>query len=520
MRLPDTRSPNVLLFLMDQIQSFSVGCNGNGIVRTPNIDRLAEQGCTFTRAYCSNPVCQPSRATIATGLSPSQHGCLTNGNILSERIPTAAEIFANHGYRTHCAGKIHLQPFMARYDPKAHQGRRTFSWEDSERWRSGEIAGLPAMYYGFQTSDYVGGHVHYCFGDYDNWLRNSHPGMREKYLRANAYEKPASLEEYWRIDIPPELHYNNWIADQCIGFIDSLSTDERFFLVCSFPDPHHPFVSCKPYSETYDPQVVDLSPTWEISRESIPCLQKVRRHYRGTVESEEVLRQIVAQYYGMITHIDHNVGRVMSHLERRGLDRETLVVVTADHGEYLGSHGLLYKNPWQWEELLRVPLVWRVPGAWAPGRRADAVVSLLDLVPTLLDYGGIPQTELQWRNGEQLHRMSLPGQSLRPLLSEGSALPHNRAFVEYDEDWFMGYDGEKSELPFYRVRSVVAERYKAVVYGNNDYGILMDLATDPHETNNLWNDPDHRETRSRLLEELLLYMIRTDRMDSPRISSA
>jgi arylsulfatase A-like enzyme len=344
--------------------------------------------------------------------------------------------------------------------------------------------------------------------------------MRGKYLRDHRYDSSESSEKYWRIDLPAELHYNHWIADRCMSFVDSLSSNDPFFLVCSFPDPHFPFVSCKPYSEMYDPRALDVNPTWEITEESIPCLKEMRKYYRGTIESEEALRQIISQYYGMITHIDHNVGRIMSHLEAKGLAEETIVVVTADHGEYLGSHGLLYKNPWQWEELLRVPFVWRVPDAFSPGKGSAGVVSLLDLVPTLLDYAGIPQEEMQYRNGERLHRMVLPGKSLKPLLSEGEDFAHNAAFVEYDEDWVMVYGGDKSELPVYRVRSIIEERYKAIVYGNNDYGILTDLDADPYETNNLWEDPKHAEQKSRLLEVLVAYMIKTDRMETPRISSA
>ena len=157
--------PNFLVFVVDQMHSGSLGCNGNPDVQTPNIDSIAQQGVTFSRCYCNNSVCMPSRSSMITGLTPRQHGCITNGTLLPEHIPTISGALADAGYRTHAVGKLHLQPFSV----KATADNSILSWESRELWDNGQITSLPSPYYGFQTTDFVGGHVSYNFGDYTNW---------------------------------------------------------------------------------------------------------------------------------------------------------------------------------------------------------------------------------------------------------------------------------------------------------------------------------------------------------------
>ena len=505
------RRPNFLVFVTDQLQSFSLGCNGNEEVKTPNIDQLAENGCTFRRAYCNNSVCMPSRSTMITGLTPRQHGCLTNGTILPENVPTITRALVNHEYRTHSVGKVHLQPFMGN-QARDDNGKRSFSWEDSQRWNSGEITGLPEMYYGFQTSDFVGGHVSNCFGDYSNWLKaNGHLDIHEKYQRRSAYWKSDSAPGCWRMDMPPELHYNNWIADRSIAFLDSFGTDENFFLWCSFPDPHAPFAACKPYSDMYDPSSLALNPTCEHGIDDLPHLAEQRKRH-GQSFDKAALREITAQTYGMITHVDDNIGRVMAHLKGKDLIDNTIIVFMADHGEYLGTHHLLLKAVWPWEELLRVPFIWKVPDAFASGKGTDHIASLLDFAPTILDYAGIDQDELDFRGQRQGERLGLPGQSLRGFLSAGELLEKKPAIMEYDEDWHAA--------PTYRTRTIIDERYKMTIYPNTGGGILSDLGSDPHETKNLWDDPDYATVKAKLMESLLFELVRTDRMDQPRLCGA
>lgn len=518
-----TKRPNFLIFMTDEHFSGHLGCNGNGQVRSPHIDALAEGGVTFTRAYCNNTVCMPSRSTVITGLTPRQHGCLTNGTVLPETVPTLPGVLAGKGYRTHKAGKFHYQP-TGGISPD--EGGR--SWESRSAWESGEISSLPENYYGFQTTDFCDGHVSYCFGDYGNWLKENHPGTWELYQSEKGYRQGGP--GCWRMEVPPEIHYNNWIADRTMDFLDKQPEEENFFLFCSFPDPHFPYAACKPYSEMYDPAQMILPGTALETGDPLAHLEERRKRFFKSPATEEELKEKMAQTYGMITHVDHNVGRVMAKLEERGFLENTVVVFLADHGEYLGSHNLLHKNVWPYEELLKVPFIFSTPETRRRRTDADAsqaaspgdylcgnIVSLLDLVPTLLDYAGLDSSVLDNRGLYSADPVGLPGRSLRPLLASSPAEREeaeweNSAFLEYDEDWHPG--------PTYRMRMLVRDSMKLVLYTVAGGGLLFDLEKDPREKRNLYDDPSYREIRFSMTEELLIKLARSDRLNEKRISGA
>ncbi|MBS3763718.1 MAG: sulfatase-like hydrolase/transferase, partial [Planctomycetes bacterium] len=203
--------PNFLIFCTDQMQSACLGCNGNEEIQTPNVDALAEKGVNFSRGYVNNPVCQPSRASMITGKTPRQHGLLTNGCCLPESVPTLTGALAEAGYRTHAVGKLHLQPFGG---GGLREGGH--SWEEGGAWDEGRIEELPNPYYGYQSVDFVGGHVNYIFGDYKRWLAEQYPESVKKLQRSEAYQAEGRA---WGMDLPAELHYNHWIADRTIDFL-------------------------------------------------------------------------------------------------------------------------------------------------------------------------------------------------------------------------------------------------------------------------------------------------------------
>ncbi|MCY3682778.1 MAG: sulfatase-like hydrolase/transferase [Gemmatimonadetes bacterium] len=494
--------PNFLIFCVDQMQAYCMGCSGHPDVQTPNLDRLAQDGVLFRRNYCSHPVCQPSRASLITGLTPSQHGLIQNGMSLSEDMPTVTGALSRAGYRTHAAGKLHLQPFSG-----------GDSWENRHRWYSGEVTHLPEGYYGFGETDYVGGHVNYVCGDYRNWLEEEYPDVAQKdhpedgpstcvpYAQLSAYQNFGY--QTWKIDqIPAELHYNHWITDRTMAFIDGLGAGENFFAWCSFPDPHHPFVACRPYSEMYDPGALTLPETFVVDEDpaSDSLLRRVGPAWFNG--DEEDLRQVMAQTYGMISHIDDNVGRAIDFLQAKGLYDNTVVAFIADHGEYLGSHHLWHKTPYQWDELLRVPYIWRVPG----GRTGvcDDVVSNLDFVPTVLDYAGVDQSAMRFRREDwAVEGFELPGCSLRGFINDGTDMSDRAALVE------MG-----------SMRTLITERYKIVVDASGiGHNVLVDLESDPREKVNLWDHSEARDVKAELLTRLMRESIRCARMDNPRITS-
>lgn len=494
----DPKRPNFLFICCDQLQSYALGCNGNPDVKTPNIDRLASDGCSFRRAYCNNSVCMPARSTLITGMYARQHGCITNGTKLPESVPTLPQALIRHGYRTHAVGKHHFQPYSS-----------VASAESSDHWLDGSITSLPENYYGFQSSDFVGGHGYYCFGDYANELRKNHLGVYEKYKRENAlWQCPNPNIPTWTLAVPPELHYNNWIADKSIRFLEEEGT-QPFFLWCSFPDPHTPFAACKSYRDLYDPAKLQVSPTAFAPLDEPESLQKRRRFFGNRyVFNEQTLRETMAEYYGMITHIDDCVGKILNAVERRGLLENTIIVFVADHGEYMGTHHLIAKADWMYEELARIPMIWRVPGGARPGARSESVVSQVDLVRTVLDYAEVNPLEFDMRKNFSAPALTLPGRSLRPLLSSGYPLEERPVFLEYDEDWYAS--------GFYRVRTLIDSRYKLIVYTHMGGGQLFDLRNDPFERRNLWDSEEHRAVKVEMMEAIFREASTNDRIDQRR----
>lgn len=498
--------PNFLIFVTDQMQAATLGCNGHPMVRTPHLDALAADGVTFRRAYCNNPVCMPSRATMITGLTPRQHGCLTNGISLPESAPTITQALTDAGYRTHSVGKLHLQPWGFQATPETLAADPPFSQESRPHWMSGRLTSLPRPYYGFQTAELVGGHVADCFGDYYTWLRQTDPTAYELYSRARGTHATPPGSSAWRMALPRELHYNEWIANRSIDFLNASSPNQPFFLWCSFPDPHFPFSACQPYSEMYDPATVPLSPTWQDQAD--PCAFLARHRaalpdYRRQF-AEPTFREITAQTFGMITHIDDCIGRVLNAIRTRGAYENTVVVMMSDHGEYLGAHHLLYKGAWPWEELWNVPFIWKgMAGSRARGQCRD-VVSLLDFAPTILHYAGIDENDLAPDRKVPTPPYELPGRSLRHHLQDNASLSDQSALVEYDGDGF-------------RMRGIVLDQQKLVFYSPSEDGALYDLKTDPTETRNLWNDPAHARIKADLFHELLARSTMTDRLDTTRL---
>lgn len=491
--------PNFLVFCVDQMQSYCLGCNGHPVVKTPNIDALAARGVNFNRAYCNNPVCMPSRATMITGKTPRQHGLLTNGNILSPEVPTVTQALADAGYRTHSAGKLHLQPFGGFFNENLDSAEMGNSWWNSQR------DALPLPYYGYQSADFVGGHVTYAFGEYRTWLIENHPESSRRLAKGQGYH---FCGEGFRIDIPEEHHYNHWIADRSIEFLGAQVKDQPFFLFCSFPDPHFPFGACRPYSEMYDPATLPLPPTLEERGE--PCAYLAGKSGRPGPDHEAEMREIMAQTYGMISHIDASIGRVMAALEAGGQADNTIVLFISDHGEYLGSHGLLYKGAWPYEELWRIPFIAAGPGV-QPGV-CQTPVSLLDLTPTFLDYAGLDPLVLDTRGPGPMNRLPPAGQSLRPFLEGRLTAPHESLVMEYDED--LG------DAPVCRLRGLIDGDWKLVLYGGFDVGVLFHLADDPQELRNLWNEPSAQDRKAELLARLVQRLAQTDRFDSRRYCGA
>ncbi|SVE62142.1 uncharacterized protein METZ01_LOCUS514996, partial [marine metagenome] len=229
-------SPHIVWICTDQQRSNSLGCAGNPVARTPNLDGLAAAGARFTLHSTPMQICSPSRATMFTGLYPRHHELIMNGMALDPKVPTLTGLLAKSEYLTHSVGKQHLQPLLAPTD-KVMPDSRAF-------WRCLESKGWTGPYYGFTTLDLLLGESDTAAlaGHYAHWLEENHPGKNSLLEVTSAAERPPQdLDEIWRSAIPSELHYNTWITDCATRFLNDVTDDDYpFFLLVSYPDPHHP----------------------------------------------------------------------------------------------------------------------------------------------------------------------------------------------------------------------------------------------------------------------------------------
>ena len=496
--------PSFLLIYTDQQQAYQLGCMGHPDLKTPNLDELARSGVLFRRNYTPNTVCMPARNSLVTGLNPRGHRVLQNGCRARSDVPTIPGILAAAGYRTHAIGKIHLEPANLPPTYQADDVCPEDFPEASEMWSSGRIETLPLPYYGFQTVDFANGHGDGVYGEYLSWLRRTDPQAVRLLARANPRKPPTGALSSWKSSLPAELHVNRWVADRTIGFLkQTVNSHQPFLCWANFPDPHAPWCPSNPYDELYDPAEVKLPVDAEAAFPERPASVEsyVRNFLFGSVRPEQrsgaALREITAHAYGMISHIDVEVGRILSALDELRLRENTVVVFMSDHGEMLGRRGLLMKGPFNVEEIIRVPLIVSCPGRFARGKAVQSVTSSLDVSATIMDLSGCVYPENEWALSAAFCGLpeALPGRSLVPVLNGLQERIRARALVEYDED----YTGCSIRC---RLRTLVTERYKLNYYAGEDYGEIYDLECDHQELDNLWDNPKARDIRSQLMAEL------------------
>lgn len=501
-------SPNILLITSDQQHYNTLGIQ-NPEIRTPNLDRLAREGTLFNRAYCSNPTCTPSRASVITGMYPSQHGAWSLGTKLPEQIPTLGDYLQKAGYQTALIGKAHFQPKVS--TPSFPSLEAEPLLYDSSFWE-----GFHGPFYGFGHVELLRNHTsEYLVGQhYALWLEQICPGKWRKYFSPPAGSRPADKLYQW--EIPEEYHYNTWITKRCCELMGSLPQEGRpFFLWASFPDPHPPYLAPSPWCDKYAgapltvpegrPGEFENSPPhfamtqqedadWSAYRESGQFLHGLRSHSR--IAGEQARRNMEV-YYGMVSFLDHCAGKLLERLDELGLRENTLVLFTTDHGHLFGQHGLHYKGPFLYEDLIRVPLLVRYPPEVPAGQRSGALQSLVDLAPTLLDFCGLPVPA------------SMSGVSQRQVWQGKERTARRYVLCENHQ--------EPSAM---QQRCYVDERYKLTVYEGREWGELYDLAEDPGEFHNRWNDPDYRCLKEKLLLQALWQEMEREPMWMPRIAGA
>ncbi|MFU8780978.1 MAG: sulfatase [Kiritimatiellia bacterium] len=521
--------PNVVVFCVDEQRGDHLGCMGHPHVQTPNLDRLAAEGTLFRNCFSSSPVCMPARATMLTGLTNRTTGVYTNGINLDESIPTLPGILAAAGYRTHAAGKLHHKIWGGRTiapdeDTSVNPERRIY-WDWPGHWQGEHYKEFPDNYYGYQTLDICNGHVNYAYGDYVTWLEKEHPGAYAGYKYSNREPKALTIE--------PDLHYNHWIADRTIDFIREQvaggkevascrlqvegGSDKPFYVWCSFPDPHEPFAAVEKWADVYkDLEIVLPEHTRTLSPEN-RC-EALRQLGLGQAPFDpDWTRECIRQTYGMISHIDEQIGRVLAVLDETGIADNTVVMFISDHGDQLGEHGLFYKGMFPFNAHAHIPFIAKVPGCRIAGNVIEDVVSQLDLVPTVLDLAGVSHPDdlvRQAKSDEPDAELdpALPGEVLTPVLVHGQRPARRNALIELD--WVKG--------PFrtLQMRTLVKNDYKLAYYAPTQETMLFDRQKDPDERRNVADDPAYAGVVTAMLKELLAELARTEHRACAQNTSA
>lgn len=502
--------PNFLFLCTDQMRADHLGCDGNPAIHTPCLDRLAGEGVHLRRAYVNCPLCMPSRSTWFTGLTPRGHGVRTNGIPLHPTFPTVPGALARAGYQTGAVGKIHLSNFMRH--PEVPLGSLPPSRfpELIEHWQAESLDHVPTPYHGLQHVDITLGHGSKVDGNYARWLQREHPDAWKALRSSRPHPSPLGAEGCATYALPEELHHTAYVADRTIEFLRHRETKRPFFLMCSFPDPHHPYHVPAPWDRMYAPDNVvppvarereldALAPFFRDIYEKAILLSGRRA---PTKMPDDHRREILAHTYGMVSLIDKHVGRVLEALDELGLRENTVVLFTSDHGDLMGDHGLLNKGPFHFEGLLRVPMLWRCPGRFRK-QSSDGLASLLDVAPTILELAGVPIPEGPTSPEAPQQPPAWPGRSLVPLLKGHLDAVQDSVVVENDED-YLGL----------RLRTLVTPTHKITTYtghrGPEPYGELFDLTEDPGELRNLWDAPGHAEVKRDLIGRLHHRLAETD----------
>lgn len=434
--------PNIVWLFTDQHRADVIGAAGHPVVQTPNLDALAARGTSFDGAYCMGPLCMPSRASLLTGRYVRDHGVVNNRAELNGPLPTIVGSIRDACYHTATIGKMHLYPH-----------------------RASAADGLEIMRgYGFEHVNEIGGKlasgkVRSAYTDYLAGL-----GLLDSY---RDFARPPGGRPRWAVDpspLPATAHIDNWVGQQAVEWIDSVDRERPFFLWVGFPGPHDPWDAPAEYVERYRDAEITLDST---KRPEVPeagplkeFLDRFLSYSTSATLTDERAIEVRRHYFANVTLIDAAIGAIVDALRRRGLDEDTWIVYSADHGEMLGTHGLLNKMVF-YEPSVRVPLIIAPPGR-GPSQRFPGLIEHLDLSATLVEIAG----------GKPVPGAG--GQSLTGLVEGGQPPP--RREVVASENFGFG---------MWRT-----ERYKLVVYEPQRLPVqLFDLALDPDEDHNRVNDP-------------------------------
>ncbi len=474
-------SPNVLIIMTDQQQATSLGLYGNVDVRTPALERLAANGILYRQAYTAHPLCVPSRAAFWTGRWPHSTGVRTNEIPLPTSEIDWATLLLDRGYSAALFGKNHV-----------------FRGEQLERfaavWEAGH--GGPVARGGTRVRS-------------TPLPKNAMPQGWASGTHAPRYATAT-------LDNTPDDSTTALLAGQCIDFLTARADDQRPFLAwLSIPDPHEPYQAAEPYASMFDPDGITMPPWRDDEFADKPERQQVFHELFGFADlPDRRFREVRAMYYGMIRQVDDYLGRVLDVLEARGLAENTIVVFTSDHGDYAGEHRLLGKSNAFYDCLTRVPLILSWPGHLPAGEQRDELVSLADVMPTMLGLLGI---EVPAAVQGQAMPGTLPHapEARRAVFCEYGAggpsvtLEHVRALPPEARSG-AGWPLLREREAHGHGKMVRTHRWKYVHDVTGEVDELYDLEADPWELQNLATLPDHAAVVAEMQRILVDWLLETE----------
>ena len=422
---------NILFIMSDQHNARALHCYGNADILTPHLDHLAKGGVLFQNAICQSGQCRPSRYSIWTGRYARSHGLYWNSLSEDPKEQTVGKLFKAAGYVTATIGKHHMQ-----LSPRDQHGFDVVRTGDESSFAN-KGSFLP--------------------------IRDVHPGQ-------------ATVGES---DIPNDGHPAGIVTDHVLQFLRQ-NAHTPFCLWYSFDGPHTPICPSRPWAQQYRPDEIELAPNNSyLFDRGIPGLDHLQS--KSGRLTEQLHKQVLAYYYGYVSQIDYNIGRVLDELERLGLSSSTVVIYTADHGEMMGEHGAWTKGRTGYEATIRVPLIIRFPGVVPADVKHSGLVGLVDLLPTLLDFAGLEIPE------------NIQGQSLRPLIHDTSA------------SWRDAIVSEIGENLNDVCLTIRGPNYKCVQYRNKGkivFEQFFDLVRDPWEMRNEIGNQQYRQEIDKLSRRL------------------
>ena len=437
--------PNILHIFVDQQRFDTIAALGNPIIKTPNLDRIANQGVAFTNAYTPCPVCIAARCSMIYGQYPYSTGCYENTPMPDDRRSFMDELAAA-GYYTHGIGKCHFAPdsyslrgFMSRERKEEGGARRG----DNEPYLE-------------RLADEGYGYV-----------------MEPNGSRGEMYYIPQISQ------LPERLHPSEWIAERSIEFIRSRRTETQpWYLFASFIHPHPPFAPPNPWHKLYRASMMPL-PNLPLEYESLQTFvnrMQNRYKYRGNGTDFNLLRVMKAYYYACISFVDYQVGKLLDCLDENGMTENTMIVFTSDHGEHLGDYNCFGKRTFH-DSAARIPMLVYQKGRFEGGARCDVPVSLVDIAPTLLSAAGVDAPDMKL-DGVDMHDI-LTGTSERTIVfgqhsyDRGSPIPENLT----EPDAALRRAARSTYM-------AVSADWKYFYSAGDDKEYLFDRKSDPCETRN------------------------------------